>query len=58
MNAVSKARRERGNLHCLICFRNDEVEENLERYENVSSSDEQSNYNNDDRDDDDNDVDD
>ncbi|KEG11239.1 Basic immunoglobulin-like variable motif-containing protein [Trypanosoma grayi] len=27
-----------GNLHCLLCFRSDEVEEHPERYENPSSS--------------------
>ncbi|ORC85276.1 Basic immunoglobulin-like variable motif-containing protein [Trypanosoma theileri] len=27
-----------GNLHCLICFRSDEVEEHPERFENPSSS--------------------
>ncbi|KAG5485890.1 hypothetical protein CUR178_07484 [Leishmania enriettii] len=31
-----KSKRERGNLHCIICFRNDEVEPHLERYEETS----------------------
>ncbi|KAG5507450.1 hypothetical protein JIQ42_07747 [Leishmania sp. Namibia] len=31
-----KPKRERGNLHCIICFRNDEVEPHLERYEDTS----------------------
>ncbi|KAG5486711.1 hypothetical protein LSCM1_07965 [Leishmania martiniquensis] len=30
-----RPKRERGNLHCIICFRNDEVEPHLERYEDT-----------------------
>nr|CCM12982.1 hypothetical protein, conserved [Leishmania guyanensis] len=29
-------KKERGNLHCIICFRNDEVEPNLGRYEDTA----------------------
>lgn len=31
----TKPKKERGNLHCLIMFRNDEVEERLDRYEDA-----------------------
>ncbi|KAK7201478.1 hypothetical protein NESM_000210900 [Novymonas esmeraldas] len=31
--AAAAAKKERGNLHCIICFRSDEVEPRLERYE-------------------------
>ncbi|KPA83648.1 hypothetical protein ABB37_01915 [Leptomonas pyrrhocoris] len=34
-SAVAKPKKERGNLHCLIIFRNDQAEEHLERYEDA-----------------------
>jgi hypothetical protein len=36
----AKPKKERGNLHCLILFRNDQVEEHLDRYEDGAAEEE------------------
>ncbi|CAD2220071.1 hypothetical protein AGDE_13654 [Angomonas deanei] len=36
-----KKKKEKGNLHCLICFRNDEEEPNPDRFENASEESEE-----------------
>ncbi|ESL07012.1 hypothetical protein TRSC58_05306 [Trypanosoma rangeli SC58] len=38
MSTAKKKKTGEGNLHCLICFRSDEVEEHPERYEELSSA--------------------